>query len=208
MKDRVSKFFYRLIARTVRFLLKLIWKYEVKNIENLPDPPYLIVANHLSLLDPFIIGAIYDFRLYYLAKQEIFKFPLTRPLIRWLGGIDVDRKDFKKDSWKRIKRLIEDKNILVIFPEGTRNENPEKGLLPLKAGASVLAMQYGLTIVPMGIIGTDKVWKRGKILPNLNYKVLVKIGKPIKVDKILKPTKDDIIKLNNKIKEAISNLIS
>ncbi|MEN2984229.1 MAG: lysophospholipid acyltransferase family protein [Dictyoglomaceae bacterium] len=207
MRKKISKFFYRFLAYIVRILLKIIWGYKVYGIENLPNPPYLITANHLSLLDPILIGAIYDFRLYYLAKEEIFKFSLARPFLEWLGAVNVNRKEFKKESWKKIKELIEKKNILVIFPEGTRNINPDKGLLSFKAGAATLALQYGLKIVPIGIIGTDKIWGRGRKFPKFNHKVIVKIGRPIEVPKILKPTKEDIVKINQKMKESISTLI-
>lgn len=208
MKEKISKLFYKSLAYIARILLKVFWDYKVYGKENLPEPPYLITANHLSLLDPILIGAIYNFRLYYLAKEELFKFSLTRPFLRWLGAINVDRKEFKKESWKKIKELVERKNILVIFPEGTRNVNPEKGLLSFKAGAATLALQYGLKIVPMGIIGSDKIWRRGRIFPKFNHKIIVRIGKPIEVPKLLKPTKEDIIKINHKMREVISKLIS
>lgn len=203
----ISKFFYKCLTYIAKVLLKVFWDYRVYGRENLPEPPYIITANHLSLLDPILIGAIYNFRLYYVAKEEVFKFPLTRPFLRWLGGVAVNRKEFKKESWKKIKELVEKKNILVIFPEGTRNVNPERGLLSFKAGAATLALQYGLKIVPMGMIGTDKIWRRGKILPRFNHKVIVKIGKPIEVNKTSKPSKEGIVELNSKIKEAILKLI-
>lgn len=204
---KISKFLYKSIAYIARMLLKVFWDYKVYGKENLPNPPYLIIANHLSLLDPILIGAIYNFRLYYLAKEELFKFSLTRPFLKWLGGVNVNRKEFKKESWKKIKRLIEEKNILIIFPEGTRNLNPKKGLLSFKAGAATLALKYGLKIVPLGIVGTDKAWRRGKIFPKFNHKIIVKIGKPIEVPQILNPTKEDIVKINHKMKEAILTLI-
>ncbi|MCX7845533.1 MAG: 1-acyl-sn-glycerol-3-phosphate acyltransferase [Dictyoglomaceae bacterium] len=208
MRKKISKFFYKSLAYIVRILLRLFWDYRVYGIENLPEPPYLITANHLSLLDPILIGAIYNFRLYYLAKEELFKFPLTRPILKWLGAVNVDRKEFKKESWKKIKELIEKRNILVIFPEGTRNVNPERGLLSFKAGAATLSLQYGLKIVPIGIIGTDKIWRRGKIFPRFDHKLIVKIGKPIDVPQVLKPTKEDIIKINYIMKETIFKLIT
>ncbi|MGB9856689.1 MAG: lysophospholipid acyltransferase family protein [Dictyoglomaceae bacterium] len=207
MKEKISNFFYKCLAYIARVLLRIFWDYKVYGKENLPEPPYLITANHLSLLDPILIGAIYNFRLYYVAKEEVFKFPLTRPFLRWLGAIGVNRKEFKKESWKKIKELVEKKNILVIFPEGTRNINPERGLLSFKAGAATLALQYGLKIVPMGIIGTDKIWKRGKIFPKFNHRIIIKIGKPIYVNKMLRPSKENIVELNHKIKEAILQLI-
>ncbi|HOJ92681.1 MAG TPA: lysophospholipid acyltransferase family protein [Dictyoglomaceae bacterium] len=207
MKKRISAFFYRLTAFTVRSILEIVWNYKVEGRENIPPPPFSLVANHTSMLDPFVIGAIFNHRLYYLAKKELFKIPLFNPLLRWLGAIDVDRKDFKFKTWRKIQSLVKNKEIMVIFPEGTRNENPEKGLLDFKDGAATLAFMYGLTILPVGIKGTEKIWQRKQILPNIKGNIIVRIGKPIKVLKVLKPTKEQIKKLNEEIRTAILELL-
>ncbi|MFN3699072.1 MAG: lysophospholipid acyltransferase family protein [Dictyoglomus sp.] len=187
--------------------MKVFWNYEVEGKENIPPKSFVLVANHISLLDPIVIGAAFDKRLYYLAKKELFKSKIFNPLLRWLGAIDVDRKDFKYETWKKINRIIKENEIIVIFPEGTRNDNPERGLLEIKDGASTLALTHGLPILPVGIIGTEKIWKRRKIFPQLRGTIKVKIGKLIEVNKVRRPTKEDIKNLNEKIKSSIIGLL-
>lgn len=207
LKSMISNFFYKILIIIVRFLLRIIWGYKVEGKENIPKHSFILVANHISLLDPIVIGAAFDKRLYYLAKKELFKLKIFNPFLKWLGAIDVDRREFKYETWKKITKIIKRNEVIVIFPEGTRNDNPELGLLELKDGASTLALTYGLSILPVGIIGTDKIWKRKKMFPQLKGKIKIKIGKLIDVPKVKNPGKEEIKKLNNKIKESILGLL-
>lgn len=207
LKNMISRFLYRFLIIVVRFLLKVFWGYKVEGKENIPERSFILVANHISLLDPIVIGAAFDKRLYYLAKKELFKSKIFNPFLRWLGAIEVDRRDFKYDTWKRIMKIIKKNEVIVIFPEGTRNDNPELGLLELKDGASTLALTYGLPLLPVGIIGTDKIWKRKKIFPQLRGKIKIIIGKLIEVPKVKNPSKEEIKNLNNRIKESITGLL-
>jgi len=207
IKKGISHFFYKIIIHVVRFLLKILWGYKVEGKEKIPEGSFIVVANHVSILDPIVIGAVFDKRLFYLAKKELFKSKIFNPFLRWLGAIDVDRQDFKFETWKKIKKLIKENEILVIFPEGTRNENPEKGLLEIKDGASTLALIHGLPILPIGIKGTEKIWRRRKKFPQLGGNITIKIGEPIFVIKNNKPTKEEIKNLNDKIKESIMELL-
>uniref|UniRef100_A0A7C3MH20 1-acyl-sn-glycerol-3-phosphate acyltransferase n=1 Tax=Dictyoglomus thermophilum TaxID=14 RepID=A0A7C3MH20_DICTH len=207
IKKEISYFFYKIIIYIVRFLLKILWGYKVEGKEKIPKGSFIVVANHVSLLDPIVIGAAFDKRLFYLAKKELFKSKIFNPFLRWLGAIDVDRRDFRFETWKKIKRLIKGNEIIVIFPEGTRNEHPEKGLLEIKDGASTLAITHGLPILPIGIKGTEKIWRRRKVIPQLGGNITIKIGGPIFVIKNNKPTKEEIKDLNDKIKESITELL-
>ncbi len=207
IKKAISHFFYKVLIVVVRFLLKMLWRYKVEGKENVPARSFILVANHVSILDPIVIGAAFDKRLFYLAKKELFKSKIFNPFLRWLGAIDVDRKDFKYETWKKINRLIKENEIIVIFPEGTRNEHPEKGLLQLKDGAASLALIHGLPILPVAIKGTEKIWKRKWIFPQLRGRINIRIGKLIDVSKIKKPSKEDIKEVNNKIKATLMELL-
>ncbi|MCX7721027.1 MAG: 1-acyl-sn-glycerol-3-phosphate acyltransferase [Dictyoglomus thermophilum] len=207
IKRAISHFFYKILIIIVRFLLKILWGYKVEGKENISSRSFILVANHVSILDPIVIGAAFDKRLFYLAKKELFKSKIFNPFLRWLGAIDIDRKDFKYETWKKINKLIKENEIIVIFPEGTRNDHPEMGLLELKDGAASLALTHGLPILPVGIKGTEKIWRRKKFFPQIKGQIRIRIGKIIEIPKVRRPSKEDIKEVNEKIKVNLMELL-
>ncbi|MBR91789.1 MAG: 1-acyl-sn-glycerol-3-phosphate acyltransferase [Dehalococcoidia bacterium] len=162
--------------------LKWFSDLKIKGIENIPsEGPYIVAPNHISNLDPPIIASILPRPPVFLAKKELFSFPLVSFLLRSYGAYPIDRsgKDNKAITWVTSK-LITDKKIAIMFPEGTRSK--KGGLIKGQPGVSKLAIEYNLPIVPIALSGTENLQNPLRVLkPSAQIKL--NIGKPFIVDK-------------------------
>lgn len=146
-------YFGRIIVRT---LLKLLTRWQVTGKENVPNEgALLIVANHISLADPPVIGASLSRRVLFMAKEELFRAGFSRFIVGSLGAFPVHRGRIDKQALQNAKRVLAQGQALVMFPEGTRSKS-----LQLQAafpGSALIALQSSVPILPIGIMGTEKI---------------------------------------------------
>src|SRR4051812_5137234 len=109
--------------------------------EHIPDGPVLIVANHRSFLDPFIVGTCLRRPLYYVAKKELFANRLQGWFLNSLGAFPVDRGGSDGEMVETAKAILARGDSVVIFPEGTRTRPGPLGRP--KRGAGRLALEAG-----------------------------------------------------------------
>ncbi|GAH19931.1 unnamed protein product, partial [marine sediment metagenome] len=145
--------------------------------QNIPqDGPFIIVANHSSLLDPIILGVSIKPKIIFVAAAYLFKIGWLGYLLRKANSIPVQRENDIK-AIKQSLKILQQGGVLGIFPEGGIDR--QKNNLPVRAGAAYLATKVGVPIVPIKIKGADKVLPRGaKFIRSLN-KIEVEIKKPI-----------------------------
>jgi 1-acyl-sn-glycerol-3-phosphate acyltransferase len=131
----------------------------VEGLENLPDGPCVLTANHSSYLDSIVLATVMPRPFSYVVKRELH--PMLRPNLRRLGVVFVERFDIEQSS-KEIERLIDVARrgrSLAFFPEGTFDRN--SGLLPFHMGAFVTAAASGLPVVPTAIRGARAKLRSG-----------------------------------------------
>lgn len=167
------------IIAKIKFLIifKLFFRLKVTGQQNIPqDGPFIIVANHSSLLDPVILGVSVRPKVIFVAAAYLFKIGWLDYLLRKANSIPVQGEN-DISSLKRALKILKAGGVLGIFPEG--GVDRQKDNLPIKAGAAYLATKVGVPIVPIKIKGADKVLPRGaKFIISLN-KIEVEIKKPI-----------------------------
>lgn len=167
--------------------------------ENIPKTgPVVIAGNHISYLDPPMIGAVATRRVNFMAKEELFV-PIIGPIFRNLGAFPVKRGGADRAAIKHGIELLENEKVLAIFPEGTRSKTGKLG--KLEPGALMMAAKVRAPIVPTAIIGSD-IKRAGKIWP----KVTVRFGKPICFPEGVPINKELLQKMTDELAESIKAL--
>jgi 1-acyl-sn-glycerol-3-phosphate acyltransferase len=139
-------------------------RLSVSGQENIdPDRSYVVVANHLSMLDIMSCFIATQLPIRFLAKKELFKIPLFAQGMRAVGNIEVDRQArgaAHTQLNRQAKELIVKKRSLIIYPEGTR---PREGVMkPFKKGAFTMAVASELPVLPVSIHGTYEACPPGR----------------------------------------------
>lgn len=169
---------YTLLKPVAVALMRLFFRLEVEGCEHVPrEGALLLVSNHVSLLDPPMIGGASPRTLYFLAKEELFRIPLLGRLIHAVNARPVRRDGSDSRALKSTLRLLGEGKAILIFPEGTRGRSGGR-LGEGKPGAGMLAVMSGAGVVPVYISGTDRALPRGATLPR-PAKVRVRFGPPL-----------------------------
>ena len=163
--------FRKLFVAFLRQVFRLFMKMDVHGLENLPpDGSVVIACNHVANFDVFPMQLSLPRPIFYMAKSELFKFPLMDVILRNLGAFPVYRGE--KDAWamKHAQKVLERGQVLGMFPEGTRNKG--RGLGLAKTGTARMAIETKSPIVPMIINGTDQFFKGFPHRTNVTVKLL------------------------------------
>jgi 1-acyl-sn-glycerol-3-phosphate acyltransferase len=165
-------------------LLALLGRPKTEGLEYIPDNgPAILASNHLAVADSFYLPLVVSRRITFLAKSEYFtgtglKGWFTRWFYTAAGQVPIDRSsaDTAQNALDTAKRLLENGKLLGMYPEGTRS--PDGRLYKGKTGLARLALETGVPVIPVAMIGTDvvnppgaKMWRFGS--------VKVRIGKPL-----------------------------
>jgi len=169
--------FYIIAKFIFLIIFKFFFRLKVTGQENIPqDGPFIIAANHSSLLDPVILGISIKPKIIFVAAAYLFEIGWLGYLLRKANSIPVQRENDIK-AIKQSLKILRQGRVLGIFPEGGIDR--QKNNLPVRAGAAYLATKAGAPIVPVRIKGADKALPRGaKFIRSLN-KIEVEIKKPI-----------------------------
>jgi 1-acyl-sn-glycerol-3-phosphate acyltransferase len=157
-------------------------RLHVENAQRLPvDGPVIVVANHVSFFDSVLLMFSLPRPVSFIGKAEYTDNPVTNWLFRGAGMIPV-RRESPGDLahvFDEVAEVLESGEVIGIFPEGTRSRD---GLLHRgHVGAAHLAIATGTPIVPVGLIGTDRVLPTGARLVRPFRHVTITVGEPIDV---------------------------
>jgi 1-acyl-sn-glycerol-3-phosphate acyltransferase len=137
----------------------------------------MLAANHVSVLDPPVIGAAAPRPLHFMAKAELFRVPLLGGLVRRLNAYPVEREGADATALRHALLLLRRGEALLVFPEGTRGTEGA----PLgrgRAGAGMLAALAEVPVVPVYVEGTGRVLPRGATRPR-RAPITVRYGRPL-----------------------------
>jgi 1-acyl-sn-glycerol-3-phosphate acyltransferase len=142
---------------------------------------YIVVANHQSLMDiPVLIyGLPLSIRI--IAKRELFKIPVFGWGMRSVGMLEIDRTNQKQsfETLKKAENIVRTHQLSILaFPEGTRSEDGK--IYPFKKGPFILAINTGLSLLPVSVSGTRRIIPKGKIQIKPGH-VKIKIHSPVPV---------------------------
>lgn len=170
---------YRILRFIVNPLSRLVVRLECTGLENFPDdPPYIMVANHLSAFDSPLLMSVFPHTTRAFAANKHRRHPLYAPLLTMAGSIWVRRGEVDRQALREALQVLERGEALGLAPEGTRARGAyalQKG----KTGAAYLATRADVPIVPVGLAGTEKVKHN---LPRLRRtRVWIVVGEPFRL---------------------------
>lgn len=187
-----ARFYYNLLSFTTGL------KIQIDRPEILEKLPAILVSNHQSELDIYMLGAIFPPKCVVTAKKQLKYFPFLGWFMSASGTFFLDRSNRQaaiNTLNKALQDLKNDKGGLFMFPEGTRSNSQEPTLLPFKKGAFHLAVDAGIPIIPICVSNTSNLYS----MKNWNFEsgtINIKVLDPIPTEGL---TKDDVPQLCDKV---------
>ncbi len=176
----VAPWYWANIRTWATALVHLNARVQVQGAENIPrHGPLIIASNHISLADPPIITVVVPRRIVWMAKRELFGMPGLGLAFYLFGCLPVRRFEADLAALRQARRVLERGLALGMFPEGTRSGRP--GMNRAWPGTALLALQTGAPVLPVGIMGTERIHLPGDIVAFLRlrrYPVRVVVGRP------------------------------
>lgn len=171
-----------------------------ENIER--GKSYIIVPNHQSMYDIFILYGWLGLDIKWMMKKELRKIPGVGFGSAKVGHIFIDRSNQRAalQSLNEAKAKLKNGSSVVIFPEGTRSKDGK--LLPFKRGAFKLALDLAYPILPVTIVGTREIMPANAPLNLMPGKAIIKIHKPIHIGEM---TEESIPALMENVKQSIES---
>lgn len=162
------------------------WRPTVEGLENVPAAGGAIIAgNHLSVADELFLGTVVPRHIAFWAKSEYFKGAglrgwVSKSVLSGLGAIPVERAGGRAalSAFDSAIPALKGGDLVAVYPEGTRS--PDGRLYRGRTGAARLAVAAGVPIIPVGMIGTEKVQPIGARVPRLGAgRITVRFGTPL-----------------------------
>ncbi|WP_443440936.1 lysophospholipid acyltransferase family protein [Glutamicibacter arilaitensis] len=202
------------LAGIVRSAMNALIGKTWKGFETLPQGGYILCPNHLTEIDPLVVGhAIYsNGRLpRWLAKESLFNVPVLGWMLRETGQVPVARSATSAgESLKAAKKVLDAGGVIVIYPEGTLTRDPNLWPMVGRTGAARLALQTGAPVVPMAHWGDQELLPRYSKKMNLfpRKHVTVLVGQPIDLEDLREAprTRAVLEDATDRIMDAITDL--
>jgi 1-acyl-sn-glycerol-3-phosphate acyltransferase len=197
--------FYYIARGLLIGLFKLLTRWQVKGKENVPEEgPVLVVANHLNLADPPLLGVSLKRRVIFMAKEELFRSPISAYFLGGFGSFPVHRGKLDRQALRSSRQVLADGQILVMFPEAARSRSARlKRAMP---GSALIACRSGVPILPVGIIGTEQLRMLGWLFRR--PRVTVNVGKPFSLPPVGgKLTREKLVEYTDIIMRHIAELL-
>jgi 1-acyl-sn-glycerol-3-phosphate acyltransferase len=200
----LSGVWYYLNLAWVKFLLFFITTREITGLENVPKRgAVIVVSNHLNNADPPILTASIPRRLFWLTKIEWFSTPVVGRMFSMAKMIPVRRFEADLKALRMCEKITKQGHALGMFPEGHRSDTG--GLITAEPGTALIALRTGAPVLPVAIWGTEKVKLPRDLIGRTHAHI--RIGKPFRLARKEKVTREEIAGATDTIMKAIAALL-
>ena len=160
-----------------RALYKFYFRWRVYNAERVPlEGGVILASNHASFLDPPLVGAGVKRGINYLARENLFRFPVMGWVLRHWQVVPVDRDGGGAAGLRAILDRLLAGGAIILFPEGTRTRDGK--LQPARSGIGLTVIKSTAPVVPVRVFGTFDAYGRHLRFPR-PHRVAVKYGQPM-----------------------------
>ncbi len=161
---------HKIVAAPIRFFNRI----KVSGLENVPkEGGYIVCSNHIAAKDVFLIGASFPRQLRFIAKKELFSIPIISTLLKIFGAVKIDRGGNDVGAIRKSIELLNNGELLAIFPQGHRYPGVDPRTTETKSGTALIAFRSRADILPVFIQTKNNKYR-------LFRKINIIIGKPIK----------------------------
>ena len=192
---------YKISQFIGKLILKFYFRAQIEGRENIPKAgAYIVVANHTSFLDPFLIGTIVPRIIHYLAYAYFYYHPVCHWYCKRVHNIPLKKDGKDISALKQALRVLKDGELLGIFPEGIRSETGQLG--KGEPGVALIALKAKVPILPVGIRGAYEAFPKGSKFPK-PHQLTITFGKPFTIA-------DDLsghVQANDELQEHMTALI-
>lgn len=190
--------FYRVVRSLLWIIFVLVFRFRRQGQENIPgEGPVIVASNHVSYLDPLVVGVASPRTVSFMAKAVFFEKPVLGMVMPKLNAFPVRKQGADLEAVKQALKVLRRGEVLGIFPEGTRQKSGVLG--KAEPGVAHLAMKTGVPVIPVAVKGTYHPFP-GKAISAV-------IGKPITPPSSRNPG-DSAQRFAEQIMEAISRLLT
>ena len=181
---------YRTIRGAFRLFFRFYGRWQVIGCENVPQTgPVIIAPNHLSYLDPPLVGSALRRECRFMARHDLWDKPIMRWLMPRMGGFPVHRGKMDRNAIRLGLDALEKGYALVVFPEGGRSD--DGSLQRGELGTALFVQKSGAPVVPTAVIGPYEMLPTGASkLKRVRLKCI--FGKPLTFEKGV--TREEIIR--------------
>ena len=184
----------KILRAIIRLLLKLLTRFEVTGVENVPlKGAYLLATNHLNYLDSaIIVSQIEREDVTALAADKYKHNPLFRWFVNAFDGIWINREEADLNAMRASSDYLRTGGIVGIAPEGTRSRTG--GLIPAKTGVAYLADKAKVPVILCALSGTEKITR--ELLHLRRPRLKLQFGKPLELPPIERSDRDAALQRN------------
>jgi 1-acyl-sn-glycerol-3-phosphate acyltransferase len=178
----------RVLRAILLAILRVAIGLRVVHAERVPSSGALVVSNHLHNADPVLTSIAYPYPIHYMAKKEVFRIPVIKWVLRWVGSFPVDRGKADRTAIRRAELALQRGIAVGMYPEGTRSVT--RALREAHSGVGLLALRNDVPIVPAVVTGTERLpfnGAKGRVqaslpMPEPGHKgVRVLFGEPFRI---------------------------
>ena len=174
MKKKKKKTVYMRTHRIVAPVIRFFNRIRVTGLDNVPkEGGYIVCANHIAAKDVFLLGAVFPRQLRFIAKKELFSIPIVGSLLKIFGAVKIDRGGNDIGAIRKSIELLNDGELVAIFPQGHRYPGVDPRTTETKSGTALIAYRSHADILPVFI---ETKGNRYRIF----RKIHIIIGEPIK----------------------------
>jgi 1-acyl-sn-glycerol-3-phosphate acyltransferase len=186
-----------------RVVFGLFFRIKIRGQENIPrEGGFILASNHLSYMDPPLVGTWVPRQVYFMAKQELFKNPLFGGIIRRTNALPLRRGSIDRVALDLCVETLKSGYALTVFPEGTRAK--EGHFLKPKPGVGMIAVRAGCPIVPVYIDGSNRLLDcfLGR------HRLRITYGQPLSAEWVtsFEATKESYVEIAETVMERLESL--